>query len=327
MYHSELHSGRKLRHEILGEWIESYGSVFGYYMGGKPYLIINDEDLLQQVFISRNSSFRNRPDMVVDAEPLIYSLVALKDESWKRVRRVISPVFSQHKVLSPDITNEIEGCVERAVAALKSRSKNQKDDGSFESDVYPVMQATTLDVILRTAVNMKTHNVHDEKDEILDAVRMFFSEAQNTAVDLAMYLPFLKPIMTFINNHLTSGKMTDMVVRHLKQQITIELETANDRKGSKTFLSSLIKRLETNELSKNEVIGNAHIVLLAGYETTATSVTFAIHLLARHPEIQQKLRNYFLDERNQTTEDGDYFEKVWLETLRILPPVPLFVVR
>ena len=214
--------------------------------------------------------------MVIDAKPIVYSLVQLKDEDWKRVRRVISPVFSQHKVMSSSIREEIDSCVDRTIAALKSRALNVFVNGSFESEVYPVMQATTLDVILRTACNMKNHDVYDEKDPILHAVRQFFSEAQNNAVWLAMYVPFLRPLMTFVNNYLTAGKMTDMVLQHLKKEIS----ESTVKKDSTTFLHSLIKKFERKEISENEVIGNAHIVLLAGYETTANAVTFGmIHFI------------------------------------------------
>ena len=38
-----------------------------------------------------------------------------------------------------------------------------------------------------------------------------------------------------------------------------------------------------------EVLANAQLFVLAGYETTANTLTFAIYLLAKHPEWQDRL--------------------------------------
>ena len=315
------HDPNKMHIEVQEEWIKEYGNVVGYFVGSKRYLIINDVDILQSIFIKNVASFRNRPDMVIDAEPMIHSVLVLRDDVWKRVRRVITPVFSNNKVNSVEIVTDIESCIDRTIDSLKKRATNTQPDGTFLVDVEPVMQATSLDTICRLALNMKP-DVHQPGNDILNAVKEFFNGSQNTAVDLAILLPFLKPLMTFVNNHLTSGKMTDLVVKHIKNQIESQLKTETNEKKARTVLDSLIHYFKTGLITQEQVIGNAHLVLLGGYETTATSMTFMLHLLAQHQNVQEKLRSYFQGEI-----DEDYFDMVWLETLRILPPVPLFVVR
>lgn len=321
----ELNHNKETMHiQVQEQWIKEYGDVVGYFIGSKRYLIISDVDVLQNIFIKNVGAFRNRPDMVIDAEPMIHSVLVLRDDVWKRVRRVISPVFSINKVNSVDVVSDIESCIDRTIDSLKKTATKTETDGTFVVDVNPVMQATSLDTICRIALNMKP-NVHEPGNEVLNAVKEFFSGSQNTAVDLAILLPFLKPIMTMINNHLTSGKMTDLVVKHIKDQIVLQLNSETDEKKARTVLDSLIHYLKTGLITKDHVVGNAHLVLLGGYETTATSMSFMLHMLALHSDVQEKLRNYF---RRDEGEDGDdYFEKVLLETLRILPPVPLFVVR
>lgn len=315
------HNPNKMPIEVHEEWLKEYGNVFGYFVGSRRYLVINDVDTLQAIFTKNVASFRNRSDMVIDAEPMIHSVLVLKDDEWKKVRRVITPVFSNNKVNSDDVVTGIESCIDRTIEALKRNASVTESNGTFTVDVNPVMQATSLDTICRVALNMKP-NVHEPGNDILNAVKEFFSGAQNKAVDVAILLPFLKPLMTFINNYLTSGKMTDLVVKHIKDQIVDQIRIETSDKKAKTVLDSLIHYFKTGQITKEQVIGNAHLVLLGGYETTATSMSFMLHLIAKHPEVQEKLRKYF-NER----EEEDYFEKVWLETLRILPPVPLFVVR
>ncbi|RWS02256.1 cytochrome P450-like protein 17, partial [Dinothrombium tinctorium] len=55
---------------IFDKWIAKYGDVFGYFIGAQPVLFVNDIDLIQQIFITRSSSFRNRLTPANDFKPM-----------------------------------------------------------------------------------------------------------------------------------------------------------------------------------------------------------------------------------------------------------------
>ena len=55
---------------------------------------------------------------------------------------------------------------------------------------------------------------------------------------------------------------------------------------------------EEGKLSDEEIVANSLTFLLAGFETTAITLSFTSYLLALHPEIQEKLQ----------TEIDEYFE-------------------
>lgn len=44
------------------------------------------------------------------------------------------------------------------------------------------------------------------------------------------------------------------------------------------------------KLTDDAVLGNAFVFLLAGYETTSTALAFTAWLLAKHPDVQEKLQ-------------------------------------
>ena len=48
---------------------------------------------------------------------------------------------------------------------------------------------------------------------------------------------------------------------------------------------------KTGSLSDEEVVGNARLVLLVGYETTANTLAYTSYLLAINPNIQEKLQS------------------------------------
>lgn len=71
------------------------------------------------------------------------------------------------------------------------------------------------------------------------------------------------------------------------------------------------------------------IFLLAGHETTATSLAFSLHLLARHPEQQARAReevSRVLDDRTPEAADLDrlpYLTQVLKEAMRLYPAAPV----
>lgn len=69
-------------------------------------------------------------------------------------------------------------------------------------------------------------------------------------------------------------------------------------------MNALLQCLASGTLSDAEVIANAHLVLLAGYETTANSVTFLMYYLAKHQEYQERLRDDFVNS------DDEFFQMV-----------------
>uniref|UniRef100_A0A914WYQ7 Uncharacterized protein n=1 Tax=Plectus sambesii TaxID=2011161 RepID=A0A914WYQ7_9BILA len=85
------------------------------------------------------------------------------------------------------------------------------------------------------------------------------------------------------------------------------------------------KRVKLTEL---EMMSQSFLFLIAGYETTATTLHFALYLLALHPEIQDRVVdeiNTVVGEANEMSYDHigklTYLEQVINETLRMFVPV------
>ncbi|KAL2803125.1 cytochrome P450 [Aspergillus granulosus] len=112
----------------------------------------------------------------------------------------------------------------------------------------------------------------------------------------------------------------------------------NSESETHNLLQMLVRsRRETQEatskrnmgLSDAEVLGNIYIFSLAGHETTATTLRFALALLAVHEDVQERLYTEIVEVLGDDSEHWDYervFPKlvtplcIMLETLRLYPP-------
>lgn len=111
--------------EVMDEWQAQFGDIYGYFVGMKPYVVVSDLDVVQQVLISDFHKFVNRPAMGIELRPVINTLVGLRGQRWKEVRNVISPTFSRRKLRRISLT--MQRCVDVMVDVVGKHAAEQTD--------------------------------------------------------------------------------------------------------------------------------------------------------------------------------------------------------
>ena len=75
-----------------------------------------------------------------------------------------------------------------------------------------------------------------------------------------------------------------------------------------------------------QLIDEIKILFIAGHETTANALTFTLHLLGNHPDIQQNIYDELIDIESQTDDIAEQLQKmtytnaVLNESMRLYPP-------
>jgi len=102
--------------------------------------------------------------------------------------------------------------------------------------------------------------------------------------------------------------------------------TEDSKQEAETLLTHLLQGTEDKEIIRDEILN----MLVAGRDTTSATITFAIYMLAEHPELARRLRDEVLDKigssRRPTHDDikaMPYLRAFINETLRLYPPVPV----
>ncbi|CAG2163789.1 unnamed protein product [Oppiella nova] len=286
--------------------------------------MVNDLDVIQTIYLTKSKQFRDRPKFFLNAKPFVSSLLALRGERWRQVRRVMTPFFTHHKIASEEITDIINKSIDTCIANIMTQTEQRVK-------VEDRMQSITLDIICKVGLNMHDTDVHEDNSELRSAAKEFMVSATNVVVICASFFPFLRPILSFINNYLTAGRMTDWILCHLNKQIKIETQNLstdpnylmNTPLKSNNVLKSMLRCFLEKSLERDELTGNSLLLLLAASDTTAMGLTYALYCLAKNPDIQQKLRSEIYSHGYQS----HYVDMVWSESLRLFPPVTTFVQR
>ncbi|TBU45855.1 cytochrome P450 monooxygenase pc-2 [Dichomitus squalens] len=133
-------------------------------------------------------------------------------------------------------------------------------------------------------------------------------------------IPYKAAIDKFINPILEDA------LRTKAEKATADVVDTKEVSEEDTLLSSLLKVTDDRDILHDEILN----ILLAGRDTTASTLTFAVYRLAEHPDILFRLRQEILSivgpSRRPSYEDirnMKYLRAVINETLRLYPPVPM----
>lgn len=86
----------------------------------------------------------------------------------------------------------------------------------------------------------------------------------------------------------------------------------------------LIAQMEGSDLTDTEIREEVDTFMFEGHDTTSSAIAFAIYLLSKHSEVQEKVYQEAVALEGKEKEPMKYLEAVIKETLRMYPSVPFY---
>ncbi|XP_046565423.1 cytochrome P450 3A21-like [Haliotis rubra] len=326
--------GQNFGHKVYA-WSKLYGDVFGVFLGRTPAYVISDLEVLKQVMVKSFDNFRNRTALKFPF-PFNLSLINLEDAAWKRVRNTISPTFTGVKL--KQMCGSINDCGRTLTTNF---SKVMGENRGINVKDY--FGAFSMDVICQTAFGIKVDSQTDFNHPfVVNAKRLFQPTKLAQAFSVVSgAVPPLEPIIAklglgvfprdtidffeTITSELMKQRGNDKTHHQqgtdfLKLMMDASIEGKDDNANDQTVKHSV------RHLSRDEVIAQSITFFIAGYETTASTLTFISHCLAMNPDVQEKAYNEIkemLGNEEPTYENIGklkYLDNVISETLRLYPP-------
>lgn len=140
-----------------------------------------------------------------------------------------------------------------------------------------------------------------------------------------------KKIQSFYQGDLSKKRASHLA--YSREKVMKRLE--NSKSTRKDFIHYILKQGEHYDLSQDEVIVNAALFIVAGSETTASSLAALTNFLLRNPrcfeKVKDEIRTRFASEDEitlaATLEDLPYMNACLEEGLRMFPPAPIGFLR
>ncbi|GIY47675.1 cytochrome P450 3A11 [Caerostris extrusa] len=337
-------------HEIEYERYFRLGKLYGHFEGNRPLLSVADPKLLREIFVKEFGSFPNRRHIKLGNAIADSMLPALEGDDWKRVRSIVSPTFTTGKIRR--MMSIVKDCSQVVIHNLKS--KHAAKERPFNAkEIYG---AFSLDVIASSAFSTKLDSLNEPENEFVKAARSAFSTDFSWRFAVYQLFPnlmkmlkihifpahplefFKKVTLQIIEQRKKTGQtrndflqlLMDTAKETVEQDQEVEKEEgiASNYKMEESS-SQPIKNISNKNLSADELVGQCVIFFIAGYDTTAATLSMTSYLLALHPEIQDKLHKEIKEVLQQTKgeltyeaiQEMKYLDNVIAETLRLYPPV------
>ena len=84
-------------HLMMLDYAKKYGKVFAVSLGRKPSLVVADPEMLKSVMVKDFMSFHNRM-IPLPPPPMNANVFSARDETWRRIRNILTPSFSSKKM-------------------------------------------------------------------------------------------------------------------------------------------------------------------------------------------------------------------------------------
>nr|WON00865.1 cytochrome P450 6a14 [Arma chinensis] len=307
---------------------EQYGGIWGFW---KPKLLLIDPQIIEQVMVKDFSYFTDREVTVnVDKDPLANHLVNQNGNSWKALRNKLSPVFSSGKLKT--MIQQVLECSDACVEHIAKQANAGKP-----IEVREEMAGFTMDVIGSCAFGLNINAIKDPNSEFKKLGKVIFAPSRWAKLRRTLGVHFGN-FLKFINWRRMPGGMTAFFINTVMSIVKYREENNFHRNDFIQLMMEVRKeeekQLKDGTISKivmddNTITSNAFVFLLAGYETTATTLGYVLYELSENPEVQEKVYkevNNVLKKHNgeitwEVLSEMKYVEMVITETLRKHTPV------
>ncbi len=277
--------------------------------------LVNQPELVRTVLNERPMDFPKSDRVGEGLRPLLGNSVFLTNGAvWQRQRRIIDPAFEGGRLRDTF----------PAMLAAGQAAGARLPEGAVE--IEEQMSHAAADVIFRTLFSIPIE--HRLAAQVFRQFRAY--QRSQPILNLAAFLPVPRWVPRF---HRRATRRAAQAIRTAIAELTanrmaeIEAGTAPDDLATKIMTTA---DPETGErFSADEMVDQVAIFFLAGHETSASALGWALYLLALFPDSQDRVAEEAAAlPENPVFSDLSmlkFTRDVFRETLRLYPPVPMMV--
>ena len=282
-------------------------------------LVANDPALIRRVLVERAGDYPKSAMMERLLSPLLGdSMFVSNGALWRKQRRMFDPSLSLNRL------DAHHGAMVEAIGEALDHAA--RGDGTAQ-DADETTTRIAADIIFRTLVSLPLGDAR--VTELNEAFLAYQRLVPGLLLAEVARLPYW--LLPWRN---ARARRAAKRVRTLLEPV-IDARVEAMERGEDVpddLLTGLIRARdpETGDaFSRRELVDEAAFLFLAGHETSASALSWALYLLAIHPEAQDRARAEVMAVADGVPSVGDlrrckFARAVFRETLRLYPPVAFY---
>jgi cytochrome P450 len=292
------------------QFFAKYGDTFSVRLGRKKWLLLSRDKEVVEYILRKNHKnyYKSKIQTNYLSKYLGDGLLTSNGEMWLKQRRLIQPAFHKQKM-------------EQLVSLMQQVIQEELKQVSVvePTDVYDIMNHLAFKVVAKSLFNVSV------TEETLLRLQEIIQEVQEFLVK-EVRLPhkgWYFKLSGQVDKHLKLSEES----RAILEKIIEERKRSNQQHDDLLDMLLATRYEDTGEpMSTKQLIDEITILFVAGHETTANALTFTTWLMARNPEVQQKVLEEVKRVKAHSTNPIEqipqlvYTRAVIDESMRLFPP-------
>ncbi|KAI1738233.1 cytochrome P450 [Xylaria scruposa] len=306
-------------------------------------VIVTAPEALAEVLTTKSYQFK-KPDLVVTAlKPIAGDGILLAEGDQHRLqRRTLLPAFAYRHI--KDLYGLMWEISSNAVASLtEAVSEASKiDQQPYITDISTWASKVTLDIIFCAGMGQSVDSVRDQDANYRTLQSIYKTVFTQKRQDFILFILRIWVLPSWVlpyvplKRNIELGKAAKTLRDICRQLIRQKKSDLESEVADKTEKDILTVSLSYGGFTEDELIEQLLTFLVAGHETTATALTWAVYVLSKNPDMQTRLRdeirthlrspsspNSAEDLATVIDNNMPYLHAICQEVLRYFAPVPI----
>lgn len=317
----------KRRSWLDGLYARSYRMKMGeIHLPGLDLYMLNEPSLVRRVMVDEASAFPKHPMLGDALRPLLGdSIFTTNGSVWQRQRALMEPSFEAARV--KHVLGRMRDAAHAMAVRLRALAPGQVHDMEVE------MTHVAADIILRTILSQPLDS--ESAREVFDAFAGYQARAPRLIMPAFFGLRWLRPWGLARRNRQAAAKIRRLLTTWIRPRYDAYQASPDGADGTAAsagsdILASLLRSRDPKTgqgFRFDELVDQVAMLFLAGHETSASALSWAVHLLANAPDIQERLHAEAVTGLADLGDDAGSIRgwtlarNVFRETLRLFPPV------
>ncbi|XVF71426.1 hypothetical protein PTKIN_Ptkin12aG0036400 [Pterospermum kingtungense] len=314
-------------HRLFQDLSQKYGPIFSLKLGSRLLVVISSSTAAEECLVKNDIVFANRPKFIL-GKHLGYNYTTVVSSSygdhWRNLRRIGAiEIFSSTRLNTSVTIRKDE--IRRLLLKLSPDSHQD----FAEVELKSMLSDLTFNIVMRMVAGKRYYGDEVTSEAEAREFRELMVEVFNSSgtANPADYLPMLNWFGGFEKKAKKLGQKMDGFLQKL-------IDDQRSESHENTMIGHLLSLQESEPLYYTDEIikGFILVIVLAGTETSAVTMEWAMSNLLNHPEVLQKARAEIDSQIGQENliDEADvsklhYLQSIIFETLRLYPATPLLL--
>ena len=288
---------------------ERLGDTFQIKVSLTDAVVISRNPELAQYALQKNH--RNFTKSTIQTEEVAkyvgHGLLTIEGEHWKKQWRLIQPAFHKENIIQ--LLDTVQHAINVELDKLKTNTP---------LDVFPIFN----DLAFQTVVKSLFSSAAGQED--INRLQYITEATQRMVV--RELRQFYKKWWFYMSGSIKYHKNLTQEARNILRNLVEERRASGKRENDLLDLLLEARYDDGSPMEEQQLLDEILILFTAGHETTSNALTFISELLARHPEVQEKIYTEVSEARKETTNLFEFLQRcayttnVIEEAMRLYPP-------